>query len=454
MTPKPDLERAITSAARIVDAWLPLKIAYAQIPGVSVGITHRGKLVYANGFGFADVENEVEATPRTAYRIASNSKTFTAVGIMQLVERRKLSLDDKIATYLPWFKAKAKGRDAANITIRQTLSHHAGVFRDGVTPHWNDDNFPTKTQLRTSVSSQSVVYENATRFKYSNFGFALLGAVIAKVTKGTYEDYMRKNIIAPLRMRRTEPDLTEESLKWLAAGYSRPIPGVERERFEHTATNSYASATGFLSNVEDLAKYVGALSLVRNTNVLIGRESKKELFREHWASGSPESYGLGFGISRVNGKKIIGHGGGFPGFITRVALNVDDDIGVIVLTNANDSPAGFIAEGIFDAIDRLADPKNGFFIGPRQAQARFEGAYRSRWGDQIVVGTGHKLVAFPPQLNAPLREGTVLDPVSQSSYVMETPNGVDSPGERARFLGTRNGKATTLVWGSQPLERI
>ncbi len=450
------IEKALASAGKIVDAWLPLKIKYAHIPGMSVGITHRGKLVYANGFGFADVENSVAASPRTAYRIASNSKTFTAVAIMQLVEQDKLSLDDKVAKYLPWFKAKAKGRDAANVTIRQTLCHHAGVFRDGVTPHWTDDRFPTMTQLRRSVSSQAVVYENAIRFKYSNFGFALLGAVIAKVAGMTYDEYMEANVIGPLGMRRTAPDLTDESLGWLAAGYSRPIPDEARERFEHTRTNAYASATGFLSTVTDLARYLNALSLVRNTTTLIGRESKKELFREHWQGGEEGSYGLGFGISRVNKKKIIGHGGGFAGFITRVALNVDDDIGVIVLTNANDSPAGFIAEGIFDAIERLSDPRRDYFTGPRiTGAARFEGAYRSRWGDAVVVGTGPKLVAFPPQTNAPLREANVLRPAGAASFVMESPFSFDSPGERARFVVGRNGgNAQRVVFGSEPLERI
>jgi D-alanyl-D-alanine carboxypeptidase len=442
-------EKTLAVAARIVDAWLPLKIAYARVPAASVGITYRGKLVYANGFGLADIENETPATPTTAYRIASNSKTFTAVGIMQLVERGKLRLDDKVAAYLPWFKAKAKGRDAAHITIRDVLSHHAGVFRDGVTPHWEDDDFPTVTQLKRSVSSISVVHENAVRFKYSNFGFALLGQIIEKASGSSYDDYMRDNVIGPLRMTRTAPDLTDESRKWLATGYSRPIPGVERERFVHCKTNAYASATGFLSTVTDLAKYLNALSLARNTTTLVGREAKKQLFHEYWRGGEEGSYGLGFSIMHSHGHKVVGHGGGFPGFITRVALDVDSDVGVIVLTNANDSPAGFIAAGIFDMIGRLSDPRKDYLAGPRIAGApRFEGAYRNRWGDVIVVSLGGKLVAFPPQTDAPLREGTVLRPAGTSSFVMDSPFGTASPGERARFNGDR------LLWGSQPMTRI
>ncbi len=457
------LERALASTGRLVDAWLPLKISYDRIPGVAVGIVHRGKLVYGKGFGYADIENAVPVTPSTAFRIASNSKTFTAVGIMQLVERGKLSLDDRVRKHLPWFTAKAKDRDAANITIRQALSHVGGVFRDGVSPHWTDDRFPTKTELRRSVSKITVVFENQTRFKYSNFGFALLGAVIEKVSGTSYAAYMRANIIEPLGMTRTAADLTKESLGWLAAGYSRPIPDTPRERFEHCRTNAYASATGFLSTIEDLSKYYDALSLARNTSKLIDRESKKELFRPQWTQPPGErqwandgSYGLGFGVRMQNGKRIIGHGGGFPGFITSASLNLEDDIAVFVLTNANGSNAGFISEGIHEAIHRYADPVRDYFDGPRQArQSRFEGAYRSRWGDQVVVGTGHKLVAFPPQTNSPLAEGTVLKPATANTFVMESPFDYDSVGERARFvIGPDERRARRLIWGSQPSERI
>src|SRR5262245_40800290 len=106
-----EIERAITTTGRVIDAWLPLKIRYDRIPGVAIGIAYRGELVYARGFGYADVASAARVEPSTAFRIASNSKTFTAVSIMQLVERGVLALDDKLATYLPWFRAKSKDRD-------------------------------------------------------------------------------------------------------------------------------------------------------------------------------------------------------------------------------------------------------------------------------------------------------------------------------------------------------
>ena len=137
-----------------------------------------------------------------------------------------------------------------------------------------------------------------------------------------------------------------------------------------------------------------------------------------------------------------------------MALNLDDDVGVIVLANANDSPSGFIADGILEAVARFAT--GDWFGGPARAGLhRLEGAYRSRWGDQVVVSTGTKLLAFAPQTNYPVREGTQLRPVSANSFVIESPFSYDSPGERARFRGrTPDGRARRLIWGSQPLDRI
>src|SRR5262245_32710930 len=97
-----DYARAITSTAKILNAWLPGKIQYDRIPGLAVGIVHDGKLVYQKGFGYADVELKIPVTPGTCFRIASISKTFTAVALMQLAERGKIDLDDRIEAYLPW----------------------------------------------------------------------------------------------------------------------------------------------------------------------------------------------------------------------------------------------------------------------------------------------------------------------------------------------------------------
>ena len=455
---KKDYKKAIKYAVKAIDAWLPSKIQYSRIPALSVGIVHNGKLVYQRGFGFADVESRESATPDTCYRIASISKTFTAIAIMQLAERGKLNLDDKISKHLPWFKAKTKDSDSRNITIRQVLSHTSGVFRDGNTPHWENDQFPDFAGLKKSISNRTIIFENLTRFKYSNFGFALLGEVIKKVSDVSYDEYVSFHIIKKLGMQKTASDLTKESEKWLAKGYSRPIPNKERETFRHVPTNAYSSATGFLSNVSDLAKYLSALSLIdKNANQLLSKESKKEMMREYWATGEEnESYGLGFDIYKIENRKIVGHGGGFSGFITIIALDVENDIGVVVLSNTNDSSAGQIQQGIFETIYKFADEKSKYNEGKKiLSQEKYEGAYRSRWSDHIVVGLDANLIAFIPKTNSPAKDSTLLKPKGKNKFVMDSKFNFDTPGESVRFIfGNNKHKASKLIWGSTPSERL
>lgn len=453
-----DTKQAILYTVKILDAWLPWKIQYDRVPGLAVGIVHKGKLVYQKGFGYADIESRIAVTPKTCFRIASISKTFTAVAIMQLVEQGKINLDDRVEKYLSWFKARTKNFDSRNITLRQLLSHTGGVFRDGSTPHWENDKFPDLSGLKKSISQKTVVFENLTQFKYSNFGFALLGEVIKKASGFEYDKYVAKNIMRKLGMEQTAPDFRKEHEKWLAKGYSRPIPNKEREAFPYSETKTYTPATGFLSNVSDLAKYLAAMSLKRkDTNILVGKESKKEMTREYWITDEQnESYGLGFDIYKIKNRKIVGHGGGFPGFITQISLDIENDIGVITLTNTNDSSCGPINTGIFETIYKFIDEKSNYGKGKKiSSQEKFEGVYRSRWNDTIVVGIDTCLIALSPQSNSPVKNGTLLKLKGKNKFFMEKKSHYDSIGEYATFIFKgKSKKAARLVSGATPSERF
>src|SRR3989344_6265657 len=141
---------------KILDNWLPLKIKYDFIPGLSIGIIYKGKIVYKKGYGYSNVGLKKKMNENSCYRIASISKLFTSVAILQLVEKGKIRLDDKVTSYLPWFKFKNKNINSNNITIRQLLSHTAGVFRDGITPHWDNNKFPNVNELKESITKKSL----------------------------------------------------------------------------------------------------------------------------------------------------------------------------------------------------------------------------------------------------------------------------------------------------------
>ena len=117
----------VLGAERLISAWIEGQIAYRGLPGIAVGVVSDQQLVWSQGFGFADIKAKLPMTATTKFRMASNSKLFTAIAIMQLREEGKLGLDDPVVKYLPWFKAKAAGDDDGPITIEQLLSHSSGL---------------------------------------------------------------------------------------------------------------------------------------------------------------------------------------------------------------------------------------------------------------------------------------------------------------------------------------
>src|SRR5258708_55867 len=137
----------VLGAERLFSAWMEGQIAYRGLPGIAVGVVNDQELVWATGFGFADIKAKLPMTPATKFRMASHSKLFTAIAIMQLREEGKLRLDDPVSKYLSWFKAKPAGDDDGPITVEQLLSHSSGLQREAG-DHWTSFEFPTAEALR------------------------------------------------------------------------------------------------------------------------------------------------------------------------------------------------------------------------------------------------------------------------------------------------------------------
>jgi D-alanyl-D-alanine carboxypeptidase len=444
---------SIKIASRVLDAWLPWKLKYSRIPGLAFGITYRGKLAYSRGFGYADIEKKRQMSPERCFRIASISKTFTAFAVMRLVEERKLKLDDKIGKYLPWFPEQAP--KSANVTVRHLLTHTSGIFRDGEAPHWENDVFPDSEGFRNLVNEAATVMKAPARFKYSNFGFSLLGEIIKAVSGIPFETYVERNIIKPLGMRHTWADLAPQAAEKLAQGYSRIIPGKEREAFAYCPVRAFAPAAGCISNVPDLAKYLSAWSAASGKPVRAS--SKKEMFKEHAPINKKgAAYGLGFRISPLEKRKIIGHGGGFAGFMTALWLDPASEIGVIVLANGNGANAFALCQGIFETIYRLHDEPR-LTAGKKIPQGGgYEGAYRARWFDAIVANLGSALAVFDPSENSPLKNADLLFPLGKHSFRMETVSNFEPFGEVSTFFFKGKGKKAAIYASANahPAKRI
>jgi CubicO group peptidase (beta-lactamase class C family) len=425
-----DYSSSIKLTGKIIDAWLPWKVKYSRIPGVAVGITYRGKLVYDRGFGYADIEKKVKMSPRNCFRIASISKNFTAFAVMSLVEEGKIKLGDKVGKYLPWFSKQAS--KSAGVTIRQLLTHSSGVFRDGEAPHWENDVFPDRAAFKKMVNARTTVMKTPAKFKYSNFGYSLLGEVVRTASGLSYDEYVMRRIIKPLGLKSTWPDLTPAAAKKLSRGYSRIIPGEKRKAFAYFPVKAFAPATGFISNVPDLAKYLAAWSI--RSGKLASRATKKTMFESHVPINDKGSaYGFGFRTAPLGKRKLIGHGGGFAGFMTALWFDPASEIGVIVLINGNSANSYALCRGIFETIYRLHD-ETRLIAGKRiTGGARYDGTYRARWFDAIIVNLGSSLAVFDPSEESPLKNADLLFPLGGNRFRMETVSNFEPFGEVSTF---------------------
>jgi CubicO group peptidase (beta-lactamase class C family) len=444
---------AVLGAERMFSAWMDSQIAYRGLPGVAVGVVSDQKLVWSKGFGFADVAAKRPMTADTKFRIASNSKLFTTIAIMQLREEGKLRLDDPVVKYLPWFKSHPAGDDDGAITIEQLLSHSSGLQREAG-DHWTSYQFPTREELQRLYADRHATFPPATRWKYSNLGFAVAGLIVEKVSGQSYAGYIQANILDPLEMRDTSVD---RNAPGLATPYGRRMPDGTREVLPFVDARGLAAATGVTSTVNDLAKFISAQFRrgPRGGSQIVSSGSWREMMRvrsveEDWKSGT----GLGFDIDRVKDRTFVGHGGGYPGNTTRTMAQLDDKVGVIVLTNTNDSDPKAIALELMATVGKAvaaASPKPAQ-VAWDPAWARFAGLYRGRNGDAQVVLLKDRLMVMDP--TAPtIDESVSLLPLGGGRFTLVSPTGGRAAGEVVRFV-EEAGKPMRMFTGDGWTERV
>ena len=445
----------VQAAERLFSAWMNGQIAYRGLPGVAVGVVHDQQLVWSKGFGYADVAAKKPMTADTRFRIASNSKLFAAIAILQLREAGKLRLDDPVVKYLPWFTPQPAGPDDGPITIEQLLSHSSGLPREA-NDHWSSYDFPTEAELKALMSGRKSAFPPQTRWKYSNLAFAVAGLLVEQVTGQRWADYVSANILKPLNMSATSIDKPDPGL---ATPYGVRTPEGTRRVLPFVDAKGMAAATGLSSNVNDLAKFISAqfrrAPKAGGDNVL-SAGSWREALRvrsvdETWESGS----GLGFDHNRFKGRTYVGHGGGYPGNTTMTRVQLDDKVGVIVLTNTNDSGPGDIANQLLatvgEAVAKAARPKPPVVWD--DSWARFAGRYRS--GDDgvtQVVLLNKQLVLLSDNASA-AETRTVLEPLGDGRFRLMAPTGGGSIGEIVRFE-EKDGKVTRLFNGDYWSVRI
>jgi CubicO group peptidase (beta-lactamase class C family) len=328
-----------------IDRFLRTEMVRGGPPGMSVAVVRDGRVEYARGFGYADLQNRVKATPETVYRIASITKQFTAAMVMQLVREGKIKLDDpirKTLTILPevWDK----------ITVRQLLNHTSGI-RDYVgLPGFfalQSRNPTAPDGIWRLVEKEPLDFEPGTKWSYSSTGYCILGSLIEKVDGRPYAESLKVCILDPLGMTQTYFTSEETVVKGRAQGYSRQPNGSYKNAAYLNMDWPY-SAGSMESTVRDLAKWDAALT---NATIL-----PKDLLREMWAPtaltrGGKADYGFGWELANVNGNEIVRHSGGINGFRSEIERAPGKGLTVIVLTNSEAANAVRIASRLLGFVD-------------------------------------------------------------------------------------------------------
>ena len=201
-----------------IDSLIKDEMDKNNIPGLSVAVVNEGGIIWSKGYGYQDVEEKIKATPETLYRVGSISKSLTAVAILLLEQRGLIDLDAPINEYIPDFKIKSRFDKIPPITVRQLLSHHSGLKRD----HYKDiigHNPPHLDFVIEELADDYLALPPDTSYKYSNLNYALLGKIIENVTNKSYSQYMREELLEPLGMDNSYPELTSHNISQIAESY-------------------------------------------------------------------------------------------------------------------------------------------------------------------------------------------------------------------------------------------
>lgn len=307
------------------------------VPGASVIVIKDGKVLYQKAYGLANLEDKISSTTRTNYRLASMTKQFTAMAIMILAERKKLSYDNRLTDFFPDFPEYGK-----SITVRHLLNHTSGLIAyEDLIPKGTTIPLADKDVLHYMKQQDRTNFLPGSQYRYSNSAYVLLGIIVDKVSGTSLPEFLRKNIFEPLGMDQTifyQRD--DHGDRHRAYGYT--IQGDAFVRTDQSLTSSTLGDGTVYSSVDDLYKWDQALYTTR----LVSAETLKQAFTPGVSVDENTGYGFGWFIENKRGKKMIWHSGNTIGFTLVIQRFPDEKFTLIVLTNRNDAQLSEIVDKI------------------------------------------------------------------------------------------------------------
>ena len=344
-------EAAHPELDRVIDAGR----AAAKIPGLSVAIAFRHRIVYTRAFGIADLEHGAKATPHTAFRTASTAKPLTATGVMLLAERGRIDLDAPIQRYCPAFPEKPWP-----VTARQLLGHQAGVrhYQKSGESAGKQHFFAIEDALAL-FKNDALLHQPGTKYFYSTYGYSVLGCAIEGASGQTYETFMRDQVFEPAGMTRTRLDRIYEIVPERARGYQlltaeghKQLPAalqvIARAGEIYNAdlhdTSMKIPGGGLLSTADDLVRFAMAFS----SGALVKNETVEAMWTEgRTRDGTATGYGLGWGVTPPqDGIRRLTHSGNQAGAASVFHVLPEVQLSYAIMTNLEDAELGPISRGI------------------------------------------------------------------------------------------------------------
>jgi CubicO group peptidase (beta-lactamase class C family) len=358
--------------------------------------------------------------------------------VMKLRERGLVGLDDRIGQHVPGLHA-----DLAETRLGQLLSHTAGLVRDGTTgDQWFDRRpFADQEELSAACSGAPTIDSN-TRFKYSNYGYGLLGRLIEAVTGEPYGEWMAREIVHAAGLTETTPDMPVADGVPMASGHSGKLQlGHRVVLLGHQVTNALAPATGFVSTAGDLARFFAQL-IPSAPGELLSVASRREMTRAQWRN--PHSvlerhYGLGTMSGGARDWWWFGHAGAFQGFLSQTAAVPAHDLTIAIVTNAIDGYAYQWTAGGLHVLATFA--KHGVAT---EAVRDWGGRWWSIWSTSDLVPMGAKVLVANPALAMPFGDASEITVSGQDQGTIAVANGYGSHGEPVERVRGIDGEVCEL----------
>jgi D-alanyl-D-alanine carboxypeptidase len=324
---------AATAGARAdqTDDFIRAEMQRQRIPGLSLVVLKNGEIVKVAGYGLADTQLKIPATPETVYKICSVSKQFIATGIMLLVQEGRIGVDDPIGKYLEGTPPTWKG-----ITIRHLLTHTSGIVREA--PGFDPNNIQSDAHVIRTAYPLPLRFAPGDKWEYGNVGYFSLAEIIRKVTNRPWTEYLNEKVFRPSGMNTTRPTNTNENLRNRAVGYT------DNDSLRNAGDWPALRPSGaFLSTVLDMAKWDAVLY----TDKILHESTRRQMWTAVTLNnGASHPYGFGWQLGSLRGHKQVHHGGGMPGFRAGFARFVDARVTIIVLMNLDDVDLESIVGGI------------------------------------------------------------------------------------------------------------